>query len=161
MRSSNGHAMLCCSLLLAACGPPRGPSVSCGIATLTGPLVVLESFGKGNALAAPPSNVPTTLPVRLVGGPVLRGIVGQPDSLTWLVGAEGNVPPDARPGYGVLIVHGGVAQGVLVFDGQVIPGAAVIGTVAIGPASLPLLATRVDPREIADSSCPAFPDSAR
>ncbi len=160
MRSSSGRTILCCSVLLAACGPPQGPSVSCGIATLTGPLVVLESFGKGNALAAPPSIVPSSLPVRLVGGPVLRGIVGQPDSLTWLVGAEGEVPPTARPGYGVLIVHGGVAQGVLVFEGQVIPGASVIGTVAVGTASLPLLGARVDPREIADSSCPVFPDSA-
>ncbi|MBA2292668.1 MAG: hypothetical protein H0W15_09455 [Gemmatimonadales bacterium] len=161
MQSSNGRVILCCALLAAACGPPRGPSVSCGIATLTGPLVVLESFGKGNALAAPPTIVPATLPVRLVGGPVLRGIVGQPDSTSWLVGAEGELPPDVRPGYGVLIVHGGVAQGVLVFDGQVIPGAPVIGTVALGSASLPLLGARVDPREIADSSCPAFPDSAR
>lgn len=135
--------------------------MSCGIATLTGPLVVLESLGKGNALASPPSMVPASLPVRLVGGPVLRGIVGQPDSTTWLIGAEGEVPPGVRPGYGVLIVHGGVAQGVLVFEGQVIPGAAVIGSVALGAASLPLLGTRVDPREIADSSCPAFPDSAR
>ncbi len=161
MRSSIGRAILSCSLLFTACGPSRGPSVSCGIATLTGPLVVLESFGKGNALSAPPSIVPASLPVRLVGGPVLRGIVGQPDSTTWLVGAEGEVPPAARPGYGVLIVHGGVAQGVLVFDGQVIPGATVIGKVAVGAASLPLLGTRVDPREIADSACPAFPDSAR
>lgn len=122
--------------------------------------MVLESFGKGNALASPPSVVPTSLPVRLVGGPVLRGIVGQPDSTTWLVGAEGEVPAGAHPGYGVLVVHGGVAQGVLVFEGQVIPGAAVIGTVAVGSASVPLLGTRVDPREIADSACPAFPDSA-
>ncbi|MEO5824265.1 MAG: hypothetical protein ABIR59_00065 [Gemmatimonadales bacterium] len=122
---------------------------------------MLESFAKGNALASPPSIVPTSLPVRLVGGPVLRGIVGQPDSTSWLVGAEGQVPPGARPGYGVLIVHGGVAQGVLVFDGQVIPGAAVIGSLALGTAALPLLGTRVDPRAIADSACPAFPDSAR
>lgn len=146
---------------LAACGPSDQPSVSCGIAAMTGPLVVLESFGRGNGLAAVPSSVPASLPVRLVAGPVLRGIVGKNDSTGWVVGAEGALPQDAATGYGVLIVHRGEAQGVLVFDGQPVAGATVLGSVALGDTIIPLLGVRVDPAAIADSACPVFPDSAR
>ena len=152
---------LCLAAALAACGPSGRPTVSCGIGALTGPLVVLESFGKGNALETPPAEVPASLPVRLVGGPVLRGIVGKNDSTGWVIGAEGEMPSNTRPGYGVLIAHRGQARGILVFDGQPVAGAATIGSVALGDTIVPLLGVRIDPATIADSACPVFPDSAR
>ena len=128
---------------------------------MTGPLLVLDAFGRGDALAGPPGTVPASLPVRLVAGPVLRGIVGKTDSTGWVVGAEGDVPHDAARGYGVLIVHEGAAEGVLVFDGQPVSGATVIGSLALGDTIVPLLGVRIDPRTIADTACPVFPDSAR
>jgi hypothetical protein len=149
------------TLLLAGCDTSEQPSVSCGIAAMTGPLVVLEAFGRGSALDAAPDAVPAALPVRLVAGPVLRGIVGKSDSTGWVVGAEGDMPENAATGYGVLIVHDRIARGVLVFDGQPVRGAAVIGSVALGDTIIPMLGVRVDPAAIADSACPVFPDSAR
>ena len=50
-------------LALAACsGGGGGGSVSCGIASLTGPLVAKEAFAKGNSLVAPPDSIPASVP---------------------------------------------------------------------------------------------------
>lgn len=149
-------------VLTTACASGDRPAVSCGIAALAGPYVVLEAFGKGNALDRPPGTTPASLPLRLVGGPVLRGIVGRVDSTGWVIGAEGDVPPGAAPGYGVLIVdQSGTAQGVLLFDGPVVPGAALLGSVGIRDTLLPLVGVRMNPAEMGDSACAVFPDSAR
>lgn len=148
--------------ITAGCASGERPAVTCGIAALAGPYVVLEAFGKGNALDRPPSSTPASLPVRFVGGPVLRGIVGRVDSTGWVIGAEGEVPPSAKPGYGVLIVdRSGVAHGVLLFDGPVVPGAALLGSVGVRDTLLPLVGVRMNPAEIGDSACAVFPDSAR
>ncbi len=161
MRSSPIRTTLLLTLILTACDSSEPSTVSCGIAAMTGPLVVLEAFGRGSALDAAPEVVPASLPVRLVAGPVLRGIVGKSDSTGWVIGAEGDLPDNAATGYGVLIVHDRIPRGVLVFDGLPVRGAAVIGSVALGDTIIPMLGVRVDPAAIADSACPVFPDSAR
>ena len=149
-------------VLATACVGSDRPAVTCGIAALTGPYVVLEAFGKGNALDRPPTTAPASLPVRIGGGPVLRGMVGQSDSTGWVIGADGEVPASAAPGFGVLIVdRSGVARGVLLFDGPVVPGAASLGRVGIRDTMLPLVGVRMNPAEMGDSVCAVFPDSAR
>src|SRR5690606_26102160 len=88
MRLPAVASQLTLAMVFAGGASSDQPSVTCGLAAMTGPLVVLEAFGRGNALDQPPATVPASLPVRLVAGPVLRGIVGKSDSAGWVVGAE-------------------------------------------------------------------------
>ena len=153
---------LLAAVALAACSKSGGPSATCGIAALTGPLVVMNSFGKGNSLVTPPDSVPETLPVRLVAGPLVHGLVAKDASKGWVIGIEGQIPATARPGYGVLIVDfKGISHGILMFDGIAVPGAPELGTVSLRDTVLPLLGVRLDPRTIEDPKCPVFPDSVR
>ena len=146
---------------LAACGKSDG-SATCGIASLTGPLVVKESFGKGNSLSRPPEQMPPTIHVRLVAGPAFLATVEPSDSGGWLVKSGTRLSPLAKPGYGVLIVDfHGVTQGVLVFDGRAVAGAPDLGRLAIGDTVLPLLGVSLDPTTMEDPKCPVFPDSTR
>ncbi|MGH7593417.1 MAG: hypothetical protein ACRELE_06145 [Gemmatimonadales bacterium] len=147
-------------LLAAACA--RNPrSASCGIAALTRPLAVKQSFAEGNALAAVPDAVPATIAVRLVAGPAWHGSVAR-DGAAWRITAHGAVSKDAHVGYGVLVTDDhGVALGVLAFDGHSIAGAPSLGTLAVGDTVVPLLGVRVDPQVLNDPGCPVFPDSLR
>ncbi len=156
------------TLLLAiaaatACGKASaGGSVSCGIAALTGPLVVHEAFGQGRALDATPPVAPAALAVRFVAGPVHHGTVATAGPGRWAVVTNGIAPPGMRPGYGVLVVDlQGAARGVLVFEGAPVAGAPPLGTVAIGDTTLPLLGVQLDPADIERPDCPIFPDSSR
>jgi len=146
---------------LTGCAKSDGPSAACGIAALTAPLVVLESFGKGNLLDQVPPAVPERLPVRFVAGPAVRG--------TAIIDSAGKIqvtvaehPTQPVVGYGVLVVDGRFqAQGVVAYEGVPVPGAATLGQLVLAGRSVPLLGVRLDPRTINDPRCPLLPDSLR
>lgn len=146
---------------LAACGKSDGPSAACGISALTAPLVVLESFGKGNLLDQVPPDFPASLPVRFVAGPAARGSLAA-DSAGRLLVTLPTRPAGSQVGYAVLVTDGLFrSQGVVVFEGAPVPGAAILGQLVFPDSAFPLLGVRLDPRSIADPRCPIFPDSLR
>ena len=151
-------------LLMAAlvgCGKSDGPSAACGIVALAAPLVVLESFGKGNLLDHVPTAVPPRLPVRFVAGPAVRGqfLIDSAGRLRVTVAEH---PKGFPVGYGVLVVDGqDHSQGVVIYEGVPVPGAMTLGQVVLPSLSVPLLGVRLDPRAIADPRCPLLPDSLR
>jgi hypothetical protein len=151
-------------MLLVACNsserPPSGGSATCGLAALAGPTALLAQFSvPDQTLAAPPRNLPERLVVRFVAGPAYPAIVGRSDSL-WIIGAEGPMTPNVKPGFGVLILDtGGKARGVLVYEGAPVEGAPEVGRVAIGDITVPLIGIQLDPAKIEDPRCPLFPDS--
>lgn len=150
-------------LALTACGGSGGGgSVSCGIASLTGPLVVKEAFAKGNSLTAVPDSIPASVPLRIVAGQALRGHVTSADSLGWHLSSPDTITDGTPIGFGVLLVdRKGVPLGTLVFEGASIPGAPVLGDLTLRDTIIPLLGVRVDRRQIEDPKCPLFPDSTR
>jgi hypothetical protein len=86
-------------------------------------------------------------------------VVGRSDSLL-LIGVEGNIPPNTKPGYGVLVVdRNDKTRGVVLYEGLPVEGAPQLGKVAIGSSSLPLIGIQLDPGRIEDARCPMFPDS--
>jgi hypothetical protein len=158
-----GSGLLWLAATLAACGTPSGGgSVSCGIAALTGPLVVHEAFAQGHALNQTPPVAPVSLPVRFVAGPARHGTVATDRPAAWSIVTNGIAPDGVHPGYGVLIVDlEGTARGVLVFEGAPVAGAPPLGTVAIGDRTIPLLGIQLDMTAIERPDCPIFPDSSR
>jgi hypothetical protein len=152
-------------LLLAACdrsagGRTSGGSAACGLAALAGPTALLAQFSVPNqTLASPPRNLPERLVVRSVAGPAYAAIVGRSDSL-WIVGVEGALPANVKPGYGVLVMdQSGKARGVLLYEGTPVEGAPEMGRVSIGDITVPLIGIQLDPAKIEDPRCPLFPDS--
>lgn len=152
------------TLLLAAiagCSARQDGSATCGISALTAPLVVLESFGKGNLLDHVPPDIPTHLPVRFVAGPAVRGNFAI-DSAGQIAATLAVRPAGTVAGYAVLVVDGLLrAQGAVVFEGTGVPGATLLGKLTLPDTTLPLLGVRLDPRSIADPRCPLLPDSLR
>jgi hypothetical protein len=150
------------SLLIPACGTPqdRGPSAACGLAALAGPTALLGQFGiPDQTLATPPRNLPERLVVRQVAGKAYPAIVGRVDSL-WIIGLQGQLPANVKPGYGVLIQDlSGKARGVMLYEGTAVEGAPEIGSVSVGESTVPLIGIQLDPGKIEDPSCPLFPDS--
>ncbi len=150
------------SLLIPACGAPqdRGPSAACGLAALAGPTALLGQFGiPDQTLATPPRNLPERLVVRQVAGQAYPAIVGRADSL-WIIGPQGQLPANVKPGYGVLIQDlSGKARGVMLYEGTAVEGAPEIGSVSVGEGTVPLIGIQLDPGKIEDPSCPLFPDS--
>ncbi|MEP6590032.1 MAG: hypothetical protein ABJC19_02510 [Gemmatimonadota bacterium] len=146
---------------LAGCGTSKSGSAACGISALTAPLVVLESFGKGNLLDQVPPVVPERVPVRFVAGAAVTGALAT-DSTGRLRLTVTEHPAGAPAGYGVLVVDGRYqVQGVVIYEGVAVPGATVLGQLLLPELTLPLLGVRLDPRTIADPRCPLFPDSLR
>ena len=159
-RSGSWALALLTATIVGACSKGGG-SVSCGLAALTGPLTVKESFAQGSALAEPPSIAPAALPVRLVAGPAWRSAITQ-DGSRWRVAVLGTVSPLVRAGYGVLVIDpDGAPLGVLAFEGRAVTGAPKLGTLAMGNIMVPLLGVRIDRRAIENAACPIFPDSLR
>lgn len=152
------------ALLVAACGrsSDKGPAgaAACGLAALAGPTALLAQFSvPDQTLASPPRNLPEKLVVRLVAGPVYPAIVGRSDSL-WVIGVEGRLPPNVKPGFGTLILDkSGKTRGVLLYEGAPVEGAPQLGTVSVGNATVPLIGIQLDPAKIEDPRCPIFPDS--
>ncbi|HEU5303679.1 MAG TPA: hypothetical protein VFU40_03455 [Gemmatimonadales bacterium] len=156
--------LLAALLMVAACdrggnGGSR-PSAACGLAALAGPTALLSQFSIPNqTLGSPPRDLPERLVVRFVAGPAYAGIVGHADSAL-IIGADGAVPPNVKPGFGVLILdQGGKARGVLVYEGPPVEGAPELGKVAAGDLTVPLIGIQLDPAKIEDPRCPLFPDS--
>jgi hypothetical protein len=150
------------ALLMLATACTRVPgSASCGIAALTRPLAVKQSFAEGNVLTVVPGTMPATVAVRLVAGPAWRGtVVGEGSG--WRVTTHDTVSRGAHVGYGVLVVDfHDTPLGVLAFDGHSVAGAPSIGMLAIGDTVVPLLGVRIDPQILHDPRCPVFPDSLR
>lgn len=149
-------------LLTHACTTPRdrAPSAACGLAALAGPTALLAQFGiPDQTLASPPRNLPERLVVRQVAGQAYPAIVGRADSL-WIIGLQGQLPANVKPGYGVLIQDlSGKAEGVLLYEGTPVEGAPEIGSVSVGEGTVPLLGIQLDPAKVEDPSCPLFPDS--
>jgi hypothetical protein len=147
--------------LAAACGRGEGGGrAACGLAALAGPTALLTQFGVPNqTLSEPPRRLPERLVVRQVAGGAYPAVVGRTDSLL-VVGVEGTLPPNARPGFGVLVVDQQErARGVMLYEGDPVEGAPRLGNVSIGSTSVPLIGIQVDPGKVEDASCPLFPDS--
>lgn len=145
-------------LTLAACSA-EGPSPTCGIAAMTGPLIALEGFARGDALLTAPAGLPATLPARFVAGPVVTALVSTGEGGTLVVSVDAAVPEDARPGYGVLLLdRSRDPLGFLIYDGVPVRGALSLGTIEVGDSLLPLLGLEVTPSAIEDERCPLFPD---
>ena len=148
-------------LLAAACGRPEGGSrVACGLASLAGPTALLTQFGvERQTLSEPPRQLPERVVVRVVAGAAYPAVVGRSDSLL-LIGVEGDLPAEARPGFGVLVADlQGRTRGVLLYEGDPVEGAPRLGTVSVGQANLPLIGIQLDPAKVEDARCPLFPDS--
>jgi hypothetical protein len=97
--------------------------------------------------------------VRLVAGPAYRAIVGRADSL-WVIGVEGSLPANVKPGFGVLILdQEGKSRGTMLYEGTPVEGAPPIGSVSVGNATVPLIGIQLDPARVEDPRCPFFPDS--
>ena len=144
--------------LATACAPSGAPN--CGIAHMAGATMLLEQFGvPGQTLSVPPDDLPERLVARLAAGPAYPAIVGRVDSLL-AIGVEGALPPNVRLGYGVLLLDpAGAARGVMLYEGDPIGGAPVLGTVTMGALERPLLGLQLPPSGYEDAACPAFPDS--
>jgi hypothetical protein len=133
----------------------------CGMAALAGATNLLEQFTIPNqTLAAAPGSLPERTVVRVVADGAFPAVVGRTDS-TLVVGMEGNPPPSSRPGFGVLVVDTqDRVIGVMVYEGDPIPGAPKLGQVSMASRSSPLIGVQVDPAKIMDPNCPTlFPDS--
>jgi hypothetical protein len=133
----------------------------CGMAALAGATNLLEQFTIPNqTLAAAPGSLPERTVVRVVADGAFPAVVGRTDS-TLVVGMEGNPPPSSRPGFGVLVVDTqDRVIGVMVYEGDPIPGAPKLGQVSMASRSIPLIGVQVDPAKIMDPNCPTlFPDS--
>ena len=145
-------------LLAAACSGKDAPR-PCGLSAVVGPSLLLSEFSQpGQTLATPPARLPEQIVVRYVAGPATSAIAGRADS-QWVIGVNGDVP-QTQPGYGVLVLDLQERPlGVLMYEGAVIEGAPVLGSVSIGALVVPLIGIRVDPDRIQEPGCPLFPDS--
>jgi hypothetical protein len=149
-------------LLMAGCtrSGDRPASAACGLASLAGPTALLAQFSiPDQTLGSPPRTLPERLVVRSVAGPAYPAIVGRADSL-WIIGVEGSLPPNVKPGFGVLVLDPSEkARGVVLYEGTPVEGAPEIGRVSVGDITVPLIGIQVDPAKIEDPRCLLFPDS--
>lgn len=158
------HRLWLASLLLITAGcdrPAGGVPPTCGMAALAGASNLLEQFTIPNqTLAAPPTSLPERTVARVVADGAFPAVVGRTDSML-VVGIEGTPPPTSKPGFGVLVVDlQDRVLGVMVYEGDPIPGAPRLGEVSLAGGSIPLIGVQVDPAKIMDPACPSFfPDS--
>lgn len=149
--------LLVLALAASGCAERRG-STLCGIAMLAGPAVIIDQFAvPRQTLSVPPSTLPEVISVRFAADAVVRGIVGMADSLM-VIGVDQPMPGTGAPGFGVLVTDlRGEVKGVMVFEGDPIPGAPRLGTIHVANRSAPLLGVRMDIAKIEDPRCPVFP----
>jgi hypothetical protein len=147
--------------LLAACGHPAGGGAACGMAAVFGPAVLLGEFATpGQTLGAPPDSLPGRLVARLVAGPALPALVGR-DHDRWTVGVDGAVPRSFSPGFGVLVEDTAARPlGILVYEGEIVRGAPILGHVAVADTLVPLIGISLPPSRFEDARCPVFPVAA-
>lgn len=149
-------------LVLAGCdsGEGRVPA-TCGLAAVAAATTLLEQFTIPNrTLAAPPGSLPERTVARIAADAAYPALVGRTDSLL-VIGVEGNPPAGTTLGFGVLAVDGADrVLGVMLYEGNPIPGAPRLGDVSVGGRSIPLIGVQVEHAAITDPSCPSlFPDS--
>lgn len=149
-------------VLAAACGGSEGRvPATCGLAAVAAASTLLEQFTVPNrTLGAPPASLPERTVARVVAGGALPAVVGRTDTLL-VIGVEGNPPSGTRVGFGVLVVDASErVQGVMLYEGNPIPGAPRLGDVSLAGSSVPLIGVQADPGSFTDPSCPSlFPDS--
>lgn len=142
---------------LTACADSNRASPMCGLARLTGPLMVLEGFGRGDGLANPPTGLPGMLFGRFVGGPTASVLISHAADGQLIASVDSPVPEQANPGFGVLVVSRALAPlGILIHDGMPVRGASQLGTIEVGDTILPLLGIRVTPTAIETPDCRLF-----
>lgn len=146
-------------LLVTGCG--REGQGMCAVTALAGATVLLDQFATPQvALSHAPLRAPEAIPVRLAAGPAYRGLVTAGADSTWAVTAEGDLPAGTVPGFAVLILGAdGLARGVMLYTGERVRGAPVIGRVTMGALDLPLIGMQLDVAGLEDPKCPFFPDS--
>ncbi len=149
-------------VVLLGCDSKNAGNYACGMYAVAGQSLLLEEFTRpGKTLSAPPANLPGVLPVRIALGPAFRAVAGRTDSML-IIGLEGALPATPAVDWGALIVSpAGVAQGVLLYQGDPIQGAPRIGTLNAGERNLPLIGLKTDLANFQDPTCPIFPDSLR
>jgi hypothetical protein len=147
-------------LLVAGCDGQRQGGAACGIAALAGPTMLLSEFGvPGQTLSATPSQLPERLVARVAAGPAYRAVVGRADT-TWVIGVEGTFEADDMPGFGVLVLdQSATAVGVMLFSGEPLEGAPILGQVSVANEIIPLIGIKLDRTRFEDPACPFFPDS--
>jgi hypothetical protein len=145
---------------LTACGRPAGGGATCGIAAMAGPLVLLGEFATpGQTMGVPPATLPGKLVARLVAGPALPALAGR-DYDRWIIGIDGKTPPRFFPSFGVLVADAAHHPlGLLVYEGNIVRDAPILGQVTVADTTIPLIGIAVDPTRIEDPRCPLFPDS--
>ena len=150
-------------LLLASACQSSGGNPACGITALAGATMLLDEFARpSQTLSFPPTPAPEIVAVRIAAGPALRGLVRTVADSAWIVNVEGELPPQLVPKFGVVVVGtDGVPRGVMLYDTPPVAGAPSIGSVTIGPATLPLLGIRTNVAGLEDRVCPFFPDSLK
>jgi hypothetical protein len=157
------HAPRLASLLvLTACGGSEGRvPATCGLAAVAAASTLLEQFTVPNrTLSAPPAALPERTIARVVADGAFPAVVGRTDTLL-VIGAEGTPPSGTKVGFGVLVVDPSErVQGVMLYEGNPIPGAPMLGEVSLGGSSVPLIGVQADPATFTDPNCPSlFPDS--
>jgi hypothetical protein len=149
-------------VLTTACGGSEGRvPATCGLAAVAAASSLLEQFTVPNrTLGSPPSSLPERTVARVVADGAFPAVVGRTDTLL-VVGVEGNPPSNTKVGFGVLVVDQSErVQGVMLYEGNPIPGAPRLGAVSLGGSSIPLIGVQADPATFTDPSCPSlFPDS--
>jgi hypothetical protein len=150
-------------LLLAAACQSSGGNPACGITALAGATMLLDEFSRpSQTLSFPPTPAPEVVAVRIAAGPALRGLVRTVADSAWIVDVEGELPPQLVPKFGVVVVGtDGIPRGVMLYDTPPVAGAPSIGSVTIGPTTLPLLGIRTNVAGLEDRVCPFFPDSLK
>lgn len=150
------------ALLATACGPAGvGGASVCGITALAGSTMLLDRFSTPRtAISMAPMRAPKALPARIAAGPAFRSLVSANPDSSWSVTVEGAMPNDIQPGFGVLVVSpDGSPRGIMLYVGQRIAGAPVIGQVALSGGQVPLIGLQTDMAGLEDARCPFFPDS--
>lgn len=155
------------ALALAACsGAPARGNAACGFAMVAGPTALLDQFAiPRRTLSVPPRTVAGRLVARIAAGAALPAIVGRTPSPTGadslvLVGIDAPLPPNTTLQFGVLVADPtSTARGVMLYETPPVQGAPVIGAVAIGAKSLPLLGLETDLAGLELKDCAFFPDS--
>jgi hypothetical protein len=157
VRRNMANLLLLLGLSACADGDRRSPM--CGLAMLTGPLVALEGFARGDALITPPADLPPIMAGRFVAGPLVEVLMSRDADGLLLAAIDGPQPEAARPGFGVLLIdRSRQPLGVLIHDGLPVSGATRLGTIEVGDSLLPLLGVLVTPEAIETPECRMFSD---
>ena len=73
---------------------------------------------------------------------------------------EGSFEADDMPGFGVLVLDlSAAAVGVMLFTGESLEGAPVLGQVSVASEIIPLIGIKLERTRFEDPACPFFPDS--